>query len=107
MSYNADAMYRRTFLKVAGATPAISWAAPAARTEVSIREDQFLINGKATYAGRSYKGMKIEGLLMNVRAVQAIFDDANPETRTKWAYPDTGKWDPERNVRELIAALPE
>ena len=51
--------------------------------------------------------MKIEGLLMNVRAVQATFDDANPETRTKWAYPDTGKWDPDRNTREFIAALPE
>jgi hypothetical protein len=25
----------------------------------------------------------------------------------KWAYPDTGKWDPERNVRELLDALPE
>ena len=54
-----------------------------------------------------YQGLKIEGLLMNVRAVQAIFDDLNPETRNKWAYPDTGKWDPERNTREFIAALPE
>ena len=57
--------------------------------------------------GRMYQGLKIEGLLMNVRAVQAIFDDLNPETRSKWAYPDTGKWDPERNTREFIAALPE
>ena len=57
--------------------------------------------------GASYQGLKIEGLLMNVRAVQAIFDDLNPETRGKWAYPDTGKWDPERNSREFIAALPE
>ena len=51
--------------------------------------------------------MKIEGLLMNVRAVQAIFDDLNPATRSRWAYPDTKDWDPERNVREFIAALPE
>ncbi|MEP6716819.1 MAG: hypothetical protein ABJC09_14705 [Terriglobia bacterium] len=65
------------------------------------------MNGKRTYAGRSWKGMKIEGLLMNVRAVQAIFDDENPETRKRWAYPDTGKWDAERNVREFLAALPE
>lgn len=76
-------------------------------TQVSIRGDQFLLNGKPTYAGRYYNGTKIEGLLMNVRAVQAIFDDANPETQTKWAYPDTGKWDAERNVREFLAALPE
>jgi len=44
---------------------------------------------------------------MNNRAVQGIFDDLNPETRGRWAYPDTGKWDPERNVREFLAALPE
>jgi len=29
---------------------------------------------------------------MNVRAVQAIFDDSSAETRGRWAYPDTGKW---------------
>jgi hypothetical protein len=100
-------MRRRTFLRLAGAVPALAAAAPAERTEVSIRGDQFQINGKPTYAGRSYKGRKIEGLLMNVRAVQATFDDLNPATRSKWAYPDTGKWDAERNVREFIAALPE
>ena len=97
---------RRSFLKLAGAFPALA-AAQSGRTEVSIRGDQFLINGKPTYAGRTYKGMKIEGLLMNVRAVQATFDDMNPATRPKWAYPDTGKWEPERNVREFVAALPE
>jgi hypothetical protein len=99
-------MQRRSFLKLAGAVPALA-AAQSGRTEVSIRGDQFLINGKPTYAGRIYKGMKIEGLLMNVRAVQATFDDMNPATRSKWAYPDTGKWEPERNVREFLAALPE
>jgi hypothetical protein len=95
------------FLTLAGAVPAMHAADPVRRTEVSIRGDQFFLNGKPTYAGRVYQGMKIEGLLMNVRAVQAIFDDLNPETRNKWAYPDTGKWDPERNTREFIAALPE
>lgn len=100
-------MHRRTFLRLAGAAPATCWAAPSRRTEVSIRGEQFLLNGEPTYPGRFYKGRKIEGLLMNVRAVQAIFDDANPETRAKWAYPDTGKWDAERNVREFLEALPE
>ncbi|HSW51087.1 MAG TPA: hypothetical protein VLH09_12975 [Bryobacteraceae bacterium] len=97
-------MRRRTFLSFAAAAPRLL---ARQRTEVSIRADQFLINGKPTYAGRSYQGMKIEGLLMNMRAVQGIFDDLNPETRGKWAYPDTGKWDPERNTREFIAAMPE
>jgi hypothetical protein len=46
-------------------------------------------------------------MLMNIRAVQAIYDDRNPATREKWAYSDTKKWDPERNTREFIAALPE
>jgi hypothetical protein len=102
-------MNRRTFVKLACAAPALalSASAQAGRTEVSIEGEQFLINGKLTYPGRRFRGMKIEGLLMNVRAVQAIFDDLNPATRSRWAYPDTGKWDPERNVREFIAALPE
>lgn len=99
-------MQRRSFLKLAGAVPALA-AAQSERTEVSIRGNQFFLNGKPTYARRTYKGMKIEGLLMNVRAVQATFDDLNSATRSKWAYPDTGKWDAERNTREFIAALPE
>jgi hypothetical protein len=41
-----------------------------------------------------------------VRAVQATFDDANPVTRRRWAYPDTGGWDPDRNTAEFCAALP-
>ncbi len=44
---------------------------------------------------------------MNVRAVQGIFDDLNTDTRSRWRYPDTGRWDPDRNTRELAAALPE
>lgn len=99
-------MQRRSFLKLAGALPTLT-AAPRRRTEVSIRGDQFFLNGMPTYPGRTYQGMKIEGLLMNVRAVQAAFDDLNPATRSRWAYPDTGKWDPERNTREFLAALPE
>ena len=85
-------------------------AAPAAapvKTEVSIVGEDFHINGQPTYAGRSWKGQRIEGLLLNSRMVQATFDDLNPETVGRWAYADTGKWDAERNVREFIAALPE
>lgn len=80
----------------------ISW-----KTEVSIQGDTFWINGRPTYAGRVWKGHRIEGLLFNARMVQGIFDDLNPETRPRWAYPDTGRWDPERNTREFIAAMPE
>ena len=74
----------------------------APKTTVSIVGDQFHINGQPTYAGRTWKGQKIEGLMMNSRMVQATFDDLNPETISRWTYADTGKWDPERNVREFI-----
>lgn len=77
------------------------------RTVVSIRGDEFLINGRPTYAGKSWRGHSIEGLLFNSRMVQGIFDDANPETVSRWAYPDTHKWDPDRNTNEFIAAMPE
>ncbi|HXG09758.1 MAG TPA: hypothetical protein VNK04_08210 [Gemmataceae bacterium] len=79
---------------------------PARKTEVSIQGDAFLINGKPTYAGRTWKGHRVEGLLFNARLVQGIFDDLNPETRPMWAYPDTKRWDPERNTREFLAAMP-
>ena len=76
-------------------------------TTVGFRGRDVLIDGTLTYPGRTFEGKRIEGLLFNVRAVQAIFDDANPETRPNWAYPDTGVWDPRRNVDEFCAALPE
>jgi hypothetical protein len=76
------------------------------KTRISIEDEGFLINGEATYRGRSFNGMKIEGLLLNSRMVQAAFDDLNPETRQQWVYPDTGEWDAERNVTEFLAALP-
>jgi hypothetical protein len=77
------------------------------KTTVSIVGDAFHINGRPTYEGRTWRGHKIEGLLMNSRMVQGIFDDRTPETVGKWAYADTGKWDAERNTREFLAAMPE
>jgi hypothetical protein len=80
---------------------------PARATDISIAGDAFLINGRPTYEGRTWNGRRIEGLLLNARLVQGIFDDLNPKTRGRWAYPDTGRWDPDRNTREFVAALPE
>jgi hypothetical protein len=80
---------------------------PLRKTTVGIVGEDFLINNQPTYAGRTWRGYRVEGLLLNSRMVQATFDDLNPETATRWAYPDTGKWDAERNVREFIAAMPE
>ncbi len=75
-------------------------------TEVTIAGQEFLLDGRPTYAGRRFEGHSLQGLLFNVRAVQATFDDANPETRRHWAYPDAGAWDAERNVAEFCGALP-
>lgn len=75
-------------------------------TRVDIRGGDFRINGTPTYAGRTWNGHRIEGLLLNARMVQATFDDLNPTTRDRWVYPDTGRWDPDRNTDEFVAALP-
>lgn len=76
-------------------------------TKVSIQGEKFFINGKPTFEGRTWKGYSVEGLLPNSRMVQGTFDDLNPETVSKWNYPDTGTWDAKRNTDEFIAAMPE
>ncbi|HTL55823.1 MAG TPA: hypothetical protein VL361_09095 [Candidatus Limnocylindrales bacterium] len=85
----------------------IDLSAAPVHTTVSIVDDEFYINGRPTYLGRSWHGHKIQGLLLNARLVQGIFDDRNTNTVSGWSYPDTRKWDPERNAREFIAAMPE
>ena len=76
-------------------------------TQVSIDGETWLLNGVPTYAGREYRGWNIEGLLLNSRMVNAIFDDDNALTRDLWSYPDTGAWDPDRNTDEFVAAMPD
>lgn len=76
-------------------------------TVVTIQEDNFYINGEITLKGKSLSSVSLEGLLPNSRMVQGIFDDLNPETRQLWKYPDSGKWDPDRNTNEFIAAMPQ
>ena len=75
--------------------------AAAVQTTVGIAGTKFTINGASTYPATS-----VEGLLLNTRLVQAVFDDENELTASKWAYPDTGVWDPGRNTNEFVAALP-
>jgi hypothetical protein len=94
-----------------GVTPAApkteSPSTPSRRTTVSIVGEEFYLNGQPTYKGRTWNGHKIQGLLFNSRMVQGIFDDRNPQTVKRWGYPDTGKWDAERNTREFLAAMPQ
>jgi len=93
------------------------------QTVVAIRGPQFTLNGQPTYTAASgfrSADPNLQGVLLNVRAVQAIFDDANYPNGGSRAHPypsslvgdisfdyPGGPWDPERNVREFLAALPE
>ncbi len=78
----------------------------ARHTHISIESDHCYLNGQITYQGRRFKDWDVEGLLMNSRMTNAVFDDENPATRHLWRYPDTGEWDTDRNTDEFIAQLP-
>ena len=92
-------------LMMAGMGAPLAVAQANRATTVEIVGSEFHINGRPTYPGRSYRGNKIEGLLFTSRMVNCIINDQNSETRGMWSYRD-GPWDPERNTREFIAALP-
>jgi hypothetical protein len=96
---------------LSGLTVSLYSANKIRNTVVSIKENMFYVNGSPTYKGRNWtttkgESFKVEGLLMNSRMVHGIFDDLNPETRGQWAYPDTEKWDANRNTQEFIDAMP-
>ena len=78
----------------------------AGETHIEPHGESWAINGALTYSGREFNGNRIEGLLLNSRMANAVFDDSNPATRDLWTYPDTGEWDANRNTDEFIAALP-
>jgi len=94
----------------------------AAQTVVGIRGSQFTINGQPTYSatqGFPAANPLIEGTLLNVRAVQAIFDDADYPRGGSKAHPyfspamgpvvfdyPNGPFSAARNTREFLAALP-
>jgi hypothetical protein len=76
------------------------------RTRVGIEGDKFLVNGVPTQQGQSFRDNSIEGLLMNSRMANAVFDDENKFTRHLWAYPKNDRWRADRNTDELIEMLP-
>ncbi len=81
----------------------------ARNTEVSIVGEAFYINGRPTYEGRYWNGHKVEGLLMNSRMVQGLFDDITKSEKAaaRFAYPDTGEWDADRNTAEFVESMEE
>lgn len=66
--------------------------------DYTIQSGKFVINGVV-----SNKGHRSEGTLMNVRTIQAVFDDTN--SVSKHLYPDTHKWDPARQTAEFVGNL--
>ena len=96
----------RIALRDMAGTHGVGHTRMATESAVTIDGARFLINGRPTYAGRTWKGHPVEGLLFNSRMVQATFDDRNPKTVALWAYPDTKKWDPDRNTNEFLAEMP-
>ncbi len=81
----------------------------AQQTEVTIVGEAFHINGRPTYEGRYWNGHKVEGLLMNSRMVQGVFDDITKSEKAaeRFAYTDTGVWSADRNTAEFVAAMEE
>ncbi len=85
------------------------------QTKLEIDGTRFLINGEPTYKGRP----KVEGLLFNVRTVNATFDDTDGDT-AMWTddgkhpendFADYGPWkspeSAEANTKRYVAGLPE
>ncbi len=66
-------------------------SAGAQRTQISIVDGQWCLNGRITYPGTP-----AEGLLMNVRMVNAVFED---KARSGF--------DAEENTSEFTAKIPE
>ena len=70
---------------------------------MSIDGVNFKINGEITY--KNAKNSNVHGLLMNSRMINAIFDNNKTEYNYLFTYPDTGKWDPNRNTNEYVGNL--
>lgn len=74
------------------------------KTVLSIEGSKFLINGKKVYSEIPGCPEKYQGLLMNARFIQGIFEDKKePERFSRFGR----EFDPESNTEELIEALPE
>lgn len=74
------------------------------KTELTIEGIKFYINGKLTYSEIEGSNAEAQGLLMNARFIQGIFDDkADPDRFNRFGR----SFDPDQNTDDLIAALPE
>jgi hypothetical protein len=85
------ARYNRLVLHVAGRGKGSATAGPAPQTRLAIDEGRWLLNGRVTYPGAP-----AEGRLLNVRMVNAVFEDARRPG-----------FDAESNTDGFLAALPD
>jgi len=86
------------------------------RTILEIRGEDFLINGALTYSADTGSDADVHGLLFNVRAANAIFDDRDGSLPPGWLddpgdrpdnnYAGFGTWDPAQNTSRFINQLP-
>ncbi len=93
----AWALFQVGWLTLANTSPVALATEPSAKapaTKVSLVDGRWRLNGELTY-----RGAKAEGLLMNVRMVNAFFVDANNKTRPK-------QLDPDANTEAFIQKIP-
>ncbi len=74
-------------------------------TVLTIEKTRFLINGKLTYSEINDCPEDRQGLLMNSRMIQGIFDEASDPSR--FARYGFDEWDPNAQTDRLIESLPE
>jgi len=85
-------------------------------TRVSIDGNRFLINGKDPYPNARPE-VTNKGILLNVRAVNALLDDDGSYVKEYWSDPSAnpnvgydgglfGTWDADDNTRRFLIALP-
>lgn len=66
-------------------------------TKVAIKDNRWLINGQPVH-----EGSPAEGLLMNVRMVNTVFEDRGPNINDHFA-----DFDPDENTNRFIEKIPE
>lgn len=74
------------------------------KTVISIDNTLFCINGDLTYSEIPASKPEVQGLLMNARFIQGVFDDGSDPARfARWGH---AHWDPSAHTQGLIDALP-
>ncbi|MEM8495041.1 MAG: hypothetical protein AAF663_06595 [Planctomycetota bacterium] len=73
--------------------------------QLTVDGRRFRFDGDLTYADSPAGGESVQGLLMNARFIQGVFDDAaDPGRFARFGH---ATWDAEAQTDRLIAALPE